>query len=589
MSEVSMWLFPVMLASMVGLFVGFRYGLRWTWGLCLQQTLILVASSIGFLYLYPPVIFNGGRPDEHIASFWATLAWVFFAAFNLGQRLILNAYSLDLALFKIREANRKAWLVKLLAWGPPGEYWNDMSKSLEFFSLRKKDEAMAIVRKWDTDPRLPQNVRESLIGFSMLGRVLLGDWQGIVDEFDRFRSSFAKTRTVIPYQMASRAYAELGQLVESVACLELSIAPTARVNATTVDINFMTFFALSGAINELENLLKVAGDRRALPSYVRLYWVGRCLGMRGETAGAMAKLEECKRSIPADLDTWRGRTEAQISKLAAIQDGSAPPTEYQPQPKMIERAQQLYAKSRLSLDLVRPSQMKVGIIAMMVSLLVAYVATNPDQFFGATPQWVTIHKEAYAHGQLDWPSLLKGEWWRLVTYMFLHGNTAHLLMNTGALYIFGKSVENIFGTWRFLVIYIFAGVFSGLAQVWLMPHDAAIGASGAILGIFGAAMAGVVRLKHVLPPSVRKAELRWMLSVALAQAIFDQVVNTIAAATDKTNEGVRIAAFAHLGGIIAGFLIGMILPMKRFDDMSGTADHKIQDDNPPPAPQDLLK
>jgi membrane associated rhomboid family serine protease len=588
MSEVAMWLFPVMLASMVGLFIGLRYGLRWTWGLCVQQTLILIASAIGFLYLYPPAVFNGGHPDEHIASFWATLAWVFFAAFNLGQRLILNAYSLDLALFKIREATSKAWLVKLLAWGPPGEYWNDMARSLAFFSERKKDEAMAIVHRWNTDPRLPQNVRESLVGFSMLGRVLLGDWEGIVEEFEQFKNSFTTTRTIIPFQMASRAYAELGRMVESVACLEFSAVPTARVSATTIDINFMTFFALAGAIDELENLLKVAGDKRAIPPYVRLYWLGRCLAVRGDTSKAIATFEECKATTPVELETWRGRTEAQLNKQLAIADGNASQLEFIPHPNMVARARHLYARARLSIDLVRPTQIKAGVIWLMVSLIVAYVVTNADQFLGNSPQWTELHKRCYALGELDWNSLKNGQWWRLITYMFLHGNTAHLLLNTGALFIFGKSVENIYGTGRFLVIYVFTGVFSGLAQVMLMPNDAAIGASGAILGIFGAAMAGVVRLKHVLPPSVRKSELRWMLSVAAAQAIFDQLVNSIAAATDKTNEGVRIAAFAHLGGIVAGFLIGMVMPMRRFEDMSGTGDHKFHDGNTP-LTQDLLK
>jgi rhomboid protease GluP len=198
----------------------------------------------------------------------------------------------------------------------------------------------------------------------------------------------------------------------------------------------------------------------------------------------------------------------------------------------------------------------------MVALLVAYVVSNCDQFFQfmiPAKTLIPFHNFCYSMGELSAPALLRGGWWRPITYLFLHGNTAHLLLNVFALLLFGKSVENTYGTFRFLVIFFGAGILSGLLQVVLVPADSAIGASGAILGVFGAAIAGIIKLKDVLPAHVRKAELKWMVSIAVAQVIFDQIVNGVAAMADHSQNGVRIASFAHIGGLIAGLIIGMIL------------------------------
>ena len=85
-------------------------------------------------------------------------------------------------------------------------------------------------------------------------------------------------------------------------------------------------------------------------------------------------------------------------------------------------------------------------------------------------------------------AIAHGEWWRLLTPMFLHstGFIFHIVMNMYVLYIFGPQVEQTFGTVRFVVMYLVAGFFASAASYALGPCNVlGVGASGAIFGVVG--------------------------------------------------------------------------------------------------------
>ncbi len=82
--------------------------------------------------------------------------------------------------------------------------------------------------------------------------------------------------------------------------------------------------------------------------------------------------------------------------------------------------------------------------------------------------------------------VLKGEWWRLLTAMFLHGGMTHILMNMFSLYLIGRGVELYFERKAYISIYLFSGLLGGLASLYMHPNSVGVGASGAIFGIFGA-------------------------------------------------------------------------------------------------------
>ncbi|WP_164462207.1 rhomboid family intramembrane serine protease [Bacillus sp. FJAT-42376] len=91
------------------------------------------------------------------------------------------------------------------------------------------------------------------------------------------------------------------------------------------------------------------------------------------------------------------------------------------------------------------------------------------------------------------PYIIEGDWWRLITPMFLHIGFIHLLMNSVALYFIGEAVEKMFGSVRFLIIYFFSGILGTLGS-FAFNSSISAGASGAIFGCFGALLyLGVVQ------------------------------------------------------------------------------------------------
>ena len=132
-----------------------------------------------------------------------------------------------------------------------------------------------------------------------------------------------------------------------------------------------------------------------------------------------------------------------------------------------------------------------------------------------------------------------GQWWRLVTSMFLHGGVMHLFLNMYGLLLAAIFVEPIYGRIKFFVIYFLSGVSGSLASIWWYENTVSVGASGAIFGLFGAifslALMGKLRLQ----------DLMWLW--------FFIGINLLFGLTGGIDNA------AHLGGLIAGTLTGALL------------------------------
>jgi rhomboid protease GluP len=139
----------------------------------------------------------------------------------------------------------------------------------------------------------------------------------------------------------------------------------------------------------------------------------------------------------------------------------------------------------------------------------------------------------------------QGQYWRLVTAMFLHGGLLHIFFNGYALFILGPETERIFGTLRFLALYFVAGLAGSVASYAFSP-DPSVGASGAIFGLVGALGMFFYLSRDVLGDAGR-AQLQSM--------IFIVVINL---AIGFGASGV-IDNYAHIGGLIGGILAGVLL------------------------------
>ena len=142
-------------------------------------------------------------------------------------------------------------------------------------------------------------------------------------------------------------------------------------------------------------------------------------------------------------------------------------------------------------------------------------------------------------------------WWQPVTHMFLHGGFFHLFFNMYTLYIFGSVLEQIWGTRKFLLFYFVTGVGAAIVHIIVQyltgSFALTVGASGAIYGILmGYAMLypdSVLTL--IFPPISLKA--KWFVLIFAAIELALGVFGTRAG----------IAHFAHLGGLIFGFILIM--------------------------------
>lgn len=171
--------------------------------------------------------------------------------------------------------------------------------------------------------------------------------------------------------------------------------------------------------------------------------------------------------------------------------------------------------------------------------------------------FVMVAQDAYeSDGALEWgaeyaPYIQQGQVWRFLTAMFLHGGRFHLASNMIALLAAGPFVERMVGRTGFLVLYLVSGFFGGVASVYDFMGMPCLGASGAIFGVLGA-LAGLMFRYHVY---VRRKDLiKYILLVVLLTV---QTVWQLAQTKTSTRGGVDVAA--HVGGLISGFIIGLLM------------------------------
>lgn len=142
-------------------------------------------------------------------------------------------------------------------------------------------------------------------------------------------------------------------------------------------------------------------------------------------------------------------------------------------------------------------------------------------------------------------SIIDGDWWRLLTSMFLHIGFVHLFMNMVVLYYLGSLVEKMFGSIRFFVIYFVAGVGGAIAS-FAFNMNVSAGASGAIFGLFGALICFGMYHRHVF--------LRTMGQNVLVLLLINLVYGFFVSGVDVQ---------AHLGGLAGGFLAAMIVQLPK--------------------------
>ncbi|HEY3285418.1 MAG TPA: rhomboid family intramembrane serine protease [Armatimonadota bacterium] len=163
---------------------------------------------------------------------------------------------------------------------------------------------------------------------------------------------------------------------------------------------------------------------------------------------------------------------------------------------------------------------------------------------------------AYQPGLYQWGVLsplacLYGEWYRVLSYQFLHQGLLHIGMNLMGLWYLAPFVERHLGKLRFLLLYLASGALAGLcivyatAQGW-MPVRVYLGASGSIMGLVGATAAILWRGWRRDRAPLARSRLTGVAVMVVLQVVFDHLVP-------------RVSGEAHLLGLTWGLLLGVLL------------------------------
>jgi len=171
---------------------------------------------------------------------------------------------------------------------------------------------------------------------------------------------------------------------------------------------------------------------------------------------------------------------------------------------------------------------KATVVIVAVSVVLWLLNTLSGGFVNA---WLSYYTPA-----------LGSQPWRIVTGLFVHSSLFHILFNMWAVWIFGRMLENLLGTWRFVALYFLAGLGGDLAVTLLSPLTPVVGASGAIFGLFAAFF--------VIQRSLGYNAVQLLVVMGL-----NLVVGFL--------PGTAISWQAHVGGIVLGLLTGLVFAQTR--------------------------
>jgi rhomboid protease GluP len=157
--------------------------------------------------------------------------------------------------------------------------------------------------------------------------------------------------------------------------------------------------------------------------------------------------------------------------------------------------------------------------------------------------------------------ILNGEWWRLITAVFVHIGIIHLAFNMYVFWGLGVIAERLLGRWNFLATYLLTGIAGNVLSLSLRPNVVGAGASGAIFGLAGV-LISVLQFGRLTVPNERLNPLkREVVKLAFYNLLIGAVVP-------------GINNLAHLGGLIYGLALGVLFAWStRFD---GDARPKLQ-------------
>jgi membrane associated rhomboid family serine protease len=382
------------------------------------------------------------------------------------------------------------------------------------------------------DPRQRHALDERLI-FTLLSA---SRWDEATREYERARDAGGPASVALAVEMI-RAYGEVGDLeraAEIVTWTEgLGSGPEPAL-AYFVARARLLFLAYAGRARGVERALAARGPLSSMPEAAAAYWIGTARSFAGDRDGAR---EILARAASLSRRDARGRALAEERLAGAGRAPAVLAPEIEGVADRVERAAVAEASQPLTLS----GRGTAATVGLMIANVCVHVLVTWR--LGSTEDpWVLARAGANLKA-----AILAGEPWRLLTSTFLHVGALHLALNLLGLWSLGRFIEPAFGWVRFTAVYALAGLGGSLASLLLGPPGMSAGASGAVFGILGAAIAELALVRRrTIAPAWRRAILGNLVFVAVANVAIGALYPVIDQA-------------AHVGGMVSGGLAALLL------------------------------
>jgi membrane associated rhomboid family serine protease len=525
-------IYPVLFIVLMQLVPLLRRDRRWYAAQIAQLSVTLLACLGGLWF-----------SDEFV---WVVVAWTLFVWFVVAPPL--------LASLSVSREQRGHWrsaavfrqLAARVAWGQTGRLYRHYSSALRLVDGGNAEQALTALDGLAVRP-MPPTVTGVVRAWKLSLLVTLRQWERAVAFYESVYDWGALGQATQARLFAARALAETGQIGRALHNLQFAaLSPrTLGARQTQLWATRVCVAALAGDKESVEELLGRREYARRSRDFARFaaYWRGRCALARGEFGQAEHLFARAVELTPPRNHLWR---DAITQQLRQAEEGKSPTRRTAQDPayahsqELLRRAEQDTAPWRALMSTGRP---ELATLALLLVLAVVYLVGDvflPGELQDKLLLWAGNSPDTIRYH----------EWWRLVTALFLHANLLHLAMNGAGLWIFGSAVEKTMGRWRFLVIFLLAGVLGNLASAFQAHYDVAIGASGGIFGVIGAFVVSVWRLRSPMYFALRR---RLLLVLALMVAC-DFTIGGLEPQVDN---------LAHIGGLVGGILIALVLSPPR--------------------------
>jgi membrane associated rhomboid family serine protease len=292
----------------------------------------------------------------------------------------------------------------------------------------------------------------------------------------------------------------------------------------------MMFLALAGRPDSVKAL--VAGKRaRHMSPAARTYWMAVALEHHGDREAAAAQYERARQKS-------RGRPRELIDE-ALVRLPTAKPVELSPEAtQIVELVESAAPPAAIQVERLRGPWMTWSLTAAMFG-----VAITISLVVGSTSDLgVLVRSGAMVRGLVS-----EGEWWRLVSCIFVHVGMVHLGVNAIGLYFLGRTAEELFGSVRALAIFAVAGLAGAVASFLAAPAGISTGASGAVFGLLGALFVELTLHRQRYRAAWKRGMWGGLVVVTVAQVAVGFVYPVI----DQWAHGAGLGAGALMGGLLS--------------------------------------